>query len=424
MGSLADFPEIIGFFSYSREDDDDSKGALSGLRDRIQRELRGQLGRGRADFRLWQDTAAIAHGTLWEDQIKSAVAQSLFFIPIVTPTALRSRHCKFEFESFLARESELGRADLVFPVLYIRVPALEDEMLWRGDPVLGIIRSRQYLDWRELRFRNIDSPEVGVKIEQFCRNVFEALHLPYLTVEERRQNAAADAVRRADEEDRRQEEAAVQMRTQERQRQEAEARRISNEEQRRQNDEARRQAEERQRRGAEAKPLADEEQRRKGEEARRKIEHELAPRKANAYQQAGVNEKWPTAFKLVVMPWIRVETPLAARRLTIIAASGLALVALVLFGVAIFAAYDFLNNLSRDAEEGMSVFADAEGVMYGFFVLAAIFGACAGGIFFNSRFAAIVSVLPSLMFFFFAAPLFAIAGVKGTFATAKFRHMA
>src|SRR6266702_2966389 len=102
MPSLADLPDLIGFFSYSREDDEDSRGALSSLRDRIQRELRGQLGRAKSDFRLWQDRTAIAHGTLWEDEITSAIAQAVFFIPIVTPTAIRSHHCKFEFESFLA----------------------------------------------------------------------------------------------------------------------------------------------------------------------------------------------------------------------------------------------------------------------------------------------------------------------------------
>src|SRR5580693_6126739 len=109
MSSLADLPELVGFFSYSRDDDDDSNGALSALRDRIQRELRGQLGRTRTEFRLWQDNAAIPSGALWEEEIKSAVAQSVFFIPIVTPTTVRSRHCKIEFDLFLRREAELGR---------------------------------------------------------------------------------------------------------------------------------------------------------------------------------------------------------------------------------------------------------------------------------------------------------------------------
>ena len=40
MSSLADLPELIGFFSYSREDDEDFKGTLTGLHEGIQRELR------------------------------------------------------------------------------------------------------------------------------------------------------------------------------------------------------------------------------------------------------------------------------------------------------------------------------------------------------------------------------------------------
>jgi hypothetical protein len=102
---------IVGFFSYSREDDEAFDGTLSTLRDGIQRELSAQLGRSRATFRLRQDQAAIAPGQLWESEseIKTAVEQAVFFIPIVTPRAVNSRHCKFEFEAFLARERALGR---------------------------------------------------------------------------------------------------------------------------------------------------------------------------------------------------------------------------------------------------------------------------------------------------------------------------
>jgi uncharacterized protein YllA (UPF0747 family) len=54
MSSLADLPEIIGFFTYSREDDESFKSRLSGLREAIQHELSAQLGRSKATFRLWQ----------------------------------------------------------------------------------------------------------------------------------------------------------------------------------------------------------------------------------------------------------------------------------------------------------------------------------------------------------------------------------
>lgn len=88
MSSLAELPELVGFFSYSREDDEDAHGALSALRERIQRELRSQLGRSRNSFRIWQDKEAIASGKLWKAEITTAIGQSAFFIPIITPTVV------------------------------------------------------------------------------------------------------------------------------------------------------------------------------------------------------------------------------------------------------------------------------------------------------------------------------------------------
>src|SRR6516225_6502698 len=175
MASLADLSEIVGFFSYSREDDEASDGTLSALRIAIQRELSAQLGRTRTTFRLWQDQEAIALGRLWESEIKAAVEQAVFFIPIVTPRAVNSHYCKFEFEAFLARENGLGRADLVFPLLYIRVPALESEAQWRSDPVLSIVGMRQYVDWRGLRNREVREPPVREAIDRFCEKIAEAL---------------------------------------------------------------------------------------------------------------------------------------------------------------------------------------------------------------------------------------------------------
>src|SRR5271165_1326783 len=124
MASLGELENLVGFFSYSREDDEDSRGRLSDLRDAIGRELASQLGRSKGqNFSLWQDVNAIAPGKLWEQEIAKAIEESAFFIPIVTPRAIASPYCKSEFESFLAREKALCRNDLVFPILYISVPA-------------------------------------------------------------------------------------------------------------------------------------------------------------------------------------------------------------------------------------------------------------------------------------------------------------
>jgi hypothetical protein len=75
---LDDLPELVGFFSYSREDDEGSRGALSALRESIQHELRAQLGRSMKTFRLWQDREAIAAGKLWEAEIKPPFGSRYF----------------------------------------------------------------------------------------------------------------------------------------------------------------------------------------------------------------------------------------------------------------------------------------------------------------------------------------------------------
>ena len=265
MASLAQLPELVGFFSYSREDDEDFRRSLSTLRDAIQRDLSALLGRTRRNFRLWQDQEAIAPGQMWESRIAEAVEEAVFFIPIVTPRAVASKHCKFEFESFLARERALGRSDLVFPIHYILVPALLDEAEWRDDSVLSVIAKRQYVDWRSFRYVSVDTPAFGQEIDRFCGKIADTLRRRWISPEERRQLDAeaktraeeeervrqeAEGKRQAEEQERLQKEALAKKRTEDeaREREQAEAKRRAEEEERvRQEAEGKRQAEEQER---------------------------------------------------------------------------------------------------------------------------------------------------------------------------------
>jgi hypothetical protein len=177
MTSLTDLPELIGFFSYSREDDQDSQNALSTIRTLIQNELRARLGRSRQSLRLWQDQEAIAPGSMWESQINAAVQQSVFFIPIITPRVINSKYCGIEFKRFLDRERDLRRDDLVFPILYIDVDELQDESQWRGHPLLEVIGQRQYVDWREYRYES-DSPTLRRAAANLCAKIATTLRRP------------------------------------------------------------------------------------------------------------------------------------------------------------------------------------------------------------------------------------------------------
>jgi hypothetical protein len=181
-------------------------------------------------MRLWQDTAAIPHGTLWGDEIKRAIAESAFFVPIVTPSSIASPHCKTEFELFLAREAELGRKDLIYPILYIRVPALGIEDQRGQNEVLETIHARQYADWTKIRQHDLASFDVGRQIEGFCQDIVEALLKPWMSPEERCRKDEAEARKRA--EDQRRQREIMRLSEEERQRRvEAETRQQAEQEQ-------------------------------------------------------------------------------------------------------------------------------------------------------------------------------------------------
>ena len=284
MSSLSDLPEVIGFFSYSREDDKSYKGRLSALREGIQDELSAQLGRSKTTFRLWQDREAIAPGRLWESEIKTAVEQSVFFIPIVTPRAVNSNYCKFEFEAFLARERALGRADLVFPILYVPVPALQNEAQWRDHPVLSAIAKRQYVDWQTFRYSDVNTPAMREAVGRFCLKIVEALHHSWQSPEERQRSEEAAAKQRTEDQ---------------RRQQEAETKRHAEEDARRTKDEAdaQRIAEERKQQDTEAKRRADEAGRHKRAEAeaRQRAQEERLGRDVEAKQRADQEQAFAAA---------------------------------------------------------------------------------------------------------------------------------
>jgi Na+/H+-dicarboxylate symporter len=160
---------IVGFFSYARSDDKHTDDKLSQLGLRISKELGVLLG---CKLKLWQDTKAIPYGTKWEEEIKAAIAESVFFIPIVSPAALRSEYCRMEFEAFLARERALGRNDLVFPIIYAPVHTPENaDQEW----ALNIINARQCADWTKLRLQDVQAPEVTQAIHKLCEDIVKAL---------------------------------------------------------------------------------------------------------------------------------------------------------------------------------------------------------------------------------------------------------
>ncbi len=146
--------QLAAFMSYARFDDQHDDGQLTELRERLAAEIRVQTGE---EFEIFQDRD-IAWGQNWQQRIVEALDAVTLLLVIITPGFFRSPHCRAEAKQFLDRERQLGRNDLILPIYYISTPQIDDPRRYEADPMAATLASRQYADWRDLRFESVASP--------------------------------------------------------------------------------------------------------------------------------------------------------------------------------------------------------------------------------------------------------------------------
>lgn len=168
----------IGFWSYARPDDELSGGQLSRLRALIRAELQQQY--GRAPIQLFQDVSAISHGSRWEGEIRRALDNSTFLIPILSPSFVQSEWCVQEYRIFLARQQhlfdlypDLPRTSRIFPIHYIDVTEVEG----LDAAVDASLRELQWFDFREHRHSDFGGAEVRRTVSAFVTSVRDLLRL-------------------------------------------------------------------------------------------------------------------------------------------------------------------------------------------------------------------------------------------------------
>ena len=146
----------IAFLSYVHSDDEHDKGRITGLRSRLEGEVKMHTGRR---FQIFQDRNDLAWGQQWADRIDATLSEVTFLIPVITPSFMKSPACRKEYTTFLQREQSLGTNQLILPLYYLTTDEIENANT--TDEIAISIRERQYSDWRGLRFSHIDSSEVA-----------------------------------------------------------------------------------------------------------------------------------------------------------------------------------------------------------------------------------------------------------------------
>jgi F-box protein 11 len=167
--------EPAAFMSYVRFNDQHDDGQLTQFRERLGTEVRAQTGE---EFAIFQDRNDIAWGQNWQQRIDETLDVVTLLLVIITPSLFHSPACRAEVKRFLDRERALRRADLILPVYYIDAREMDDPELRERDEMAKVLASRQYADWRELRFEAFTSPQVRKAIAQLASRMRDTFWQP------------------------------------------------------------------------------------------------------------------------------------------------------------------------------------------------------------------------------------------------------
>lgn len=140
---------LKGFWSYVHKDDEGAQGRICRLAQDVAEQFEMLTGES---IDLFLDKDALEWGDRWKDKIDESLASVAFFMPVITPRYLMSPECRRELQFFARRAENLGIKELVLPLYYVRVPALEAEM--PDDGLVVILKKFQWEDWRELRYED------------------------------------------------------------------------------------------------------------------------------------------------------------------------------------------------------------------------------------------------------------------------------
>lgn len=174
------------FFSYTSFDEEFSKGALSRFRQELANHLRHKAGE---KIDIFQDTTDISLGQHVSERIHQELKQAKILVAIITPSYFSQEQeehtrCRDHLEIFLERERQLGYNDLVIWVYYNRVERLDQaisQATYGGhvdDPLMRKLAARRPLDWRELRDKSFDAPEVQKEMSRLAEDILEKLWRP------------------------------------------------------------------------------------------------------------------------------------------------------------------------------------------------------------------------------------------------------
>jgi hypothetical protein len=157
------------FWSYAHADDDASRGKIRRLSERVGGAYRTHSGEVLTRFFDRDGEDGIKWGIEWRSKINSTIFGTTFFVPVISPSYLKSPICRDEFNRFWDRAKASNVSELLLPILWVDVePATPDEKaIW------DVVKEIQYLNWTETRLDDELSSTADKLIDTMGRRLHE-----------------------------------------------------------------------------------------------------------------------------------------------------------------------------------------------------------------------------------------------------------
>ncbi|MFD9567561.1 TIR domain-containing protein [Streptomyces sp. NPDC059994] len=163
----------VGFWSYTHRDDQLDGGRITRLSERIASAFEIITG---DPLGIFLDKRSIEWGDAWRVRLDSALTSTTFLIPIITPKFLKSQECRREVITFSGHAASLGLHELLLPIHYVNVPQLTQGAEGQpADEVVEILARRQWVDWRELRLDDEESPAYRQAVHELALRLAEII---------------------------------------------------------------------------------------------------------------------------------------------------------------------------------------------------------------------------------------------------------
>ena len=153
---------LLGFFSYVHDDDENDGGRIVQLGRDIVSELKAISGDD--ELELFLDRENLHIGDHWRPKVDDALSNVSFFIPILTPRFFRRAECRRELQFFMDQAKLLGISEIIMPVLYIDTPELHDST--SSDSLIKLLQGVQWESWTEVRAEGRSSSTYRKGIER------------------------------------------------------------------------------------------------------------------------------------------------------------------------------------------------------------------------------------------------------------------